>query len=567
MSPTNALTEATVDAALAGSSADLRALLAHVSPKEGETDGSQPIGDLFWGKWCRHSALHENFLAQLLPLRDALGQLDPTLWIGNSDHPLWELLNVLRQAGMGYQSDLGRAGDKILADWGAALQPLASADWMSTLQRAQLLWQHEQQKLGRLEQRLIDAERGQLRRRRTQQLAARELNRAMGGNYFSAEMAAFVHAVWYPELQWVLQQHGEDSSQWRQRVQLTQRLIASVQDPGADPEARQRLYGLIPEVEAELRSALLERSHDSQATAGQLAQIELEHIALLKARPLPTAPFTLLASDDPWASSAMSISRDLLQQVAELPLGSEYYVRDGERDLRARLILKLEDTGQLLFVNRLGVKALQKSFEEFAYWLATAIVQPLPNPADSPQLLRPLLMQLLVRGERQTRARAEQREREQVELQRRQAAKEKALAEARALAAEEARVARETEEKARDQELQRRREQTDEEYRGDASQRLRQARQIAAGLAIGSWVEFYDEFGAAQRVRLAVKLSSSGKLIFVDREGARRADCERDVFAARLRDGSVRVLDQGPQFEDTLARVVDSLRRDRANRE
>jgi hypothetical protein len=566
MPPASAVPEASVDAILSGSARDLRALLLSVLPKEGDTDASAFMAGLFWDAWCRHAALHEGFVAQLPPLRELLSKTEPAAWVASPAHPLWALLTLLRQAGAGYQPELGRAGDRILAEWATVVAPLATADWPLALQRAQAQWQQEQQKLARLEQRLIDGLRGQLRSRRAQQLAARELNRAMGGSQFSADMVGFLQDEWYGELQWCLLQFGESSPRWQQRVELTARLIDSLQDPGADAEARQRLYGLIAEIETELRSALMERAHDVQSVDQQLARIEREHVALLKGRPVPAAPFTLIANDDPWVSSAMSLSRDLLQRVTELAPGSEYLIRDGEAELRVRLVLKMEDNGQLLFVNRLGVKVLQKSFEEFAYWLAAEIARPLPVATDSPAVLRRLLQQLLARSAQQTRMQAELRQRLEADEQRRLAARDKALAEAHAIAEAQAQAVRAAEAKAREQELQRRRESGDA-YRGDDSQRLRQARQIAAALAIGSWVEFFDEVGQSQRLRLAVQLASTGKLIFVDREGVRRADCERDVFAARLLDGSVRVLDQGPQFEDTLARVVDSLRRDRAHRE
>lgn len=563
-----------VAAILSGSAADLQALLARVSPREGEPSTDAVFANLFWSRWGRHTGLHEDFLALLAPVQSALVGLDPGVWVADSAHPVWELLALLRRAGSGYQLELGRAGSKILTEWAAVLQPLANttADvdclnaLQQTLQQAQQQWQQERLKLDRLEQRLIDSQRGQLRSRRAQQLAARELNRAMGGKVFSADMASLLQLDWYRELQWCALQWGEASAQWRQWVELTQRLVYSVQNPGDDVEARQQLYGVIPEVEAELRAALLERAHDLAAVDQLLARVEREHVALLKSRPLPSAPFALIASDDPWASSAMSISRDLLQRAAELAVGSEYRVREGEQELRVRLALKMDDTGQLLFVNRLGVKALQKSLEEFAYALATEVAAPLPDPADSPRVLQLLLRQLLTRDEQQQRARDEVRERELAEQERRHAAREKALAEAQASAAAQAQSAREAAEKAREEEQLRRRAQSDAEFRGDDSQRLRQARQTAAALAIGSWVELYDTLGAAQRVRLAVKLSASGKLIFVDDQGARRADCEREEFALRLLDGSARVLDQGPQFEDALARVVDSLRRDRAKR-
>jgi hypothetical protein len=96
---------------------------------------------------------------------------------------------------------------------------------------------------------------------------------------------------------------------------------------------------------------------------------------------------------------------------------------------------------------------------------------------------------------------------------------------------------------------------------------LRAARREAGLVPLGSWIELQDESGAARRLKIAVKLPSSGKLILVDRDGVRQVELERDAFANLLYAGRARMLNQGPKFEDTLAKVVDSMRRERAPRE
>lgn len=587
MPSASAAIEARVAAILSGSTSELSAVLAQLNPKA----GAAPLHAAFWQRLRAHARLHDRFAALLDPLQHALAAVEPALWVGVAQHPLWSVLENLREAGTGYQPELGRAGERVLAEWSAVLEPLPAGHWDLAAARARELAAQERQKLARLEQRLIDGERGQLRSRRAQLLAAREMNRAMAGHRFSAALAAFLQNDWYRELQFCLLQHGEDSPAWAAHLALTQRLIASLQPADGDPEAQQRLYALIPDTGAELRALLQQRVHDAAELDRMLALIEGEHIVLLRGGAPAATPFALLASDDPWASSSMSLSRDLLQRAAGIPLGSAFLVRDADGERRVKLVLRLDEGGQLLFVNRLGVKALQKSFEEFGYWLATGMAQPLPAPGDAPDVLRAVLGEWLAQAEQQTQALAAQRAQQQAEALRRQAARDKALAEAEALAEARRRAAREAEQQAREAEqqaraaeLQRRRTLADAEYRGDEQQRLRQARQLAVGLTIGSWVEFYNlprpagadqhrapepgaATGQAERLRLAVKLSGSGKLIFVDRDGVRRAESERDEFAARLLDGSARILDRGPQFEDTLVRVVDSLRRDRAGRE
>lgn len=561
-----------IDALLSGHAEMPNDLLGLALPGDA-AHADAALAALFWSKWQRQSGLHDDFLAALKPLTQALALVPAAQWIRSDQHPLWRLLELLQCSGAGYQPELGRAGEKLLSD----LQPLWAAldggDWSAALLTAETQWQQEQNRLQRLEQRLIASERGQLRNRRAQQQAARVLNRALAGKQLSAAMLAYMQDVWYRELQWSLLQFGEDSAEWQRRADLTARLVDSLQDPGGDSEQRQRLYSSIPDISAELRAMLSEHAPEQAVLEQQLALIEAHHLALLKGRSLPAAHCTLIANDDPWADATTTVSRDLLQRVAMLELGTWFLLRDGDSESRIKLVLKMDDTAQLLFLNRVGVKALQKSFDEFAYLLALDAVAPLPAANHARVALRQLLVQLLQRGVQRQHARTEEEYREREarlraaeEAQRRRAAKEKAIAEAAALvAAQEQAVVQaqvEAEQRARAQEQERRRAVLQEQS-GDAEQRSRNAWQSATLLAIGSWIELRDEVGGAQRLKLAVKLPSSGKLIFVDREGVRRAELDRDVFAAKLVEGSARVLNAGPQFEDSLARVVGSLRRDR----
>lgn len=569
---TSSSLELKIDALLSGQAEMPNALLGLALPGDAaHTDAA--LAGLFWSKWQRQSGLHDGFLAALEPLSQALAAVPAAQWISSAQHPLWRLLELLQSSGAGYQPELGRAGEKLLNDlqplWGA----LKCGDWTVALSTAETQWQQEQNRLQRLEQRLIDSERGLLRSRRAQQQAARVLNRALAGKRLSAAMLAYMHDEWYRELQWCLLQFGEESAEWQRRADLTARLVDSLQVPGEDSEQRQQLYALIPDISAELRAVLSTHAPEQAVLEQQLALIERHHLALLKGRPLQADACTLIANDDPWADATTSVSRDLLRQVAALELGTWFLLRDNDGESRIKLVLKMDDTAQLLFVNRVGVKAQQKTFEEFAYLLALDVVAALPAADHARAALRQLLGQLLQRGAQRQRVRSEEENREKEEqlraaeeTQRRRAAKEKAIAEAAALAAAQVQAAAqaqlEADQRAREQE-QLRRHALQQELAGNAEQRSRNARQSATLLAMGSWVELYDEVGGAQRLKLAVKLPSSGKLIFVDREGIRRAEFERDVFAAKLVEGSARVLDAGPQFEDSLARVVGSMRRDR----
>ena len=562
---------ARVEAILSGAIEPLESLLPQALTQAPSERGAALV-QLFWDRWGEDCGLHPDLVDTLDPIRVALTTIAPAQWVAASTHPLWAILDIAQHSGAGYQPELGRAAEKLIADWRAALTPLAAGDWAAALDHLAQHWQAEQARLTKLEQRLVDSERGQLRTRRAQQQAARVLNVAMAGKRLTQAAVDYLQQDWYRELQWGALQFGDNdpasgapSAQWQRRAELTERLVNSLVDPLDDDDARQQLYHLISEVDTELRAVLSEHAADPEIVENQLARIQQQHLALLKGKPLAPTTFTLLANHDPWLSPTTSISRDLLRQVTELDLQRWFLLRVNGSDSRIKLVLKMDDTSQLLFSNRLGVRALQKSFEEFAYLISLGEATPLPGAGQASNALRQVLLQLMQRADARARSEGEARQRELLEQQRRQQAKEKALAEATALAEQQARAESEALERAREQEAQRRRAHI-EEQSGVAEQQTRAMRQQATLLTVGSWVELHDDIGTVQRVKLAVKLPS-GKLIFVDRDGVRRAEFDRDAFAQRLLEGSAQILNQGPQFDDTLARVVHGLRRDRGTRE
>lgn len=540
-----------------------------------------------WALVCEESGWHSQVGARLTAIPRALAII-PADQISDATHPCWALLDTLHALTVGYQPELGRAAERALDELAAMLDAtLKATDWQPAATAAAQIQAAEHLRLQRIEQRLIETAQGQWRSQRARQQAAQLLNRCMAGKKIAADIVDWLQGEWFGELQWCLLQHGDSGSAWQRFGEVTLALVASLQPPGEEPGARQTLYAQIPQVTANLRELLAERAPSTAALDATLERIEQQHLIVLRGRQPETSAFQLIATDNLWFAE-ISLSRELLARVDALAAGQWFVLRE-EPDRRVKLILKQDEAGQLLFVNQLGIKALQISTEEFAYRLASDMALPLPHHSTGRQALARVLReaaaqeQIRVQTAAQTRAEAEaeqqrqhdalQRQREVVrqrveaEARERAQARAKAAAEARALAAEEAariELAAAEAQQARELEIARR-QQAQAQQTGDNGQRQRVARQQATMLAIGHWIELHDEKGQLQRLKLAVKLPTSGKMIFVDREGVRCADLTRDQLIASLLDGSAHIREQGPQFEDTLARVVNGLRRDRDN--
>ena len=64
------------------------------------------------------------------------------------------------------------------------------------------------------------------------------------------------------------------------------------------------------------------------------------------------------------------------------------------------------------------------------------------------------------------------------------------------------------------------------------------------------------------RAKLSVIISSTGKYIFADQVGRKLAEYTRLQLVALTIEGHIKVLRNGDNFEDQLAKVIRGLRRD-----
>jgi hypothetical protein len=156
-------------------------------------------------------------------------------------------------------------------------------------------------------------------------------------------------------------------------------------------------------------------------------------------------------------------------------------------------------------------------------------------------------------------------------LQREKAAKE-ARARAGALRKEkaEAEQRRQQEESARQAEVARRKEAVEAQRLADEEaeqERLLREKELAArelvdGIKLGGWIvdESAGKGQDAVRLKLAVRINASRKLVFVDRLGLGRREFLVDDLVQEIVAGRIRVLGASAEFDDTLSRVVGRIR-------
>lgn len=84
----------------------------------------------------------------------------------------------------------------------------------------------------------------------------------------------------------------------------------------------------------------------------------------------------------------------------------------------------------------------------------------------------------------------------------------------------------------------------------------------ADALPVGSWVEL-STAGNRIRCKLAAFIKATGKFIFVNRNGAKVAELQRDELARSLQAGEISMLDDGLIFDRALESIIDNLRHSR----
>jgi len=155
--------------------------------------------------------------------------------------------------------------------------------------------------------------------------------------------------------------------------------------------------------------------------------------------------------------------------------------------------------------------------------------------------------------------------------QREQAAREaRERAEALRREREAAEQARKVEEAAREAELQRQQALVEQKRLDDEraeQERIRREKTLLAqtqveAFKLGGWIVVSpdDPNDDPIRLKLAVRINASRKLVFVDRLGLNRREFLEDALVQGVVAGKVRILGSSAEFDDTLSRVVGRIR-------
>lgn len=280
-----------------------------------------------------------------------------------------------------------------------------------------------------VEQRVRDAEEGRARTQQAREQIRQELNQRLLGRTFPETIVQLLQDNWSQVLLLRHLKYGEDSPEWQRSLQLMDNLIWSIGRHEKKSDGI-RLKELIPSLTAQLRDGFEEAALDPFATSLLLTQLEVLHIqafqqlkrklsqptqeqdsatpqeqpalpqkeepVILQPDELPEslqqAAEELAVKEEVPAPAMVEVSEDvrlpgkeelpdeendeadqladddpIFQVVDQVRPGSWFELhQDGKPSIRCKLTAIIRATGRYIFVNRNGLKVLDKSRQGLA---------------------------------------------------------------------------------------------------------------------------------------------------------------------------------------------------------
>ena len=338
--------------------------------------------------------------------------LDKTFFSRGS-HPARRLLNEIASAAMGWseQDDLQRdvlyqrieqVVLRLLNDF--VDDPGIFSDLLSDF----LAYTGDERRRSELlEQRTRDAEEGRAKAELARQQVEQALNERLLGRTLPEVVVRLLQEAWSKVMLLTCLKHGAESEEWRATLATMDDLIWSV-EPHEAPEARMRLLELVPGLLKSLREGLTSAAFDPFSTSEFFSQLESLHVQAFQRfkRPEPEPVLADVAEPDapiaadaalvvdlpeleleaaaeapamvevveeiillapgesraPEPEASLPEGDEALDQVDNLRVGSWVeFQEDEDHKVRCKLAAIIKPTGKYIFVNRTGMKVLEKT--------------------------------------------------------------------------------------------------------------------------------------------------------------------------------------------------------------
>lgn len=301
-------------------------------------------------------------------------------FFSRANHPARRLLNEIASAAMGWSQRDDYQRDSLYLHIEQVVQRLLNdfvddpAIFSQLLAEFTAFTHDERRRSELLEQRTRDAEEGRARTEIARQRVAEALNLRLLGKVLPEVVVQFLQQAWSQVLLLACLKHGEHSAQWASGLRTMDELIWSV-GLSEDTEAGRHLLEQLPGLLKDLRDGLGGAAFDPFITREFFTQLQTLHVLSFRGNPdrksllsqVEVSEAFVLSSPAPAISASLPEDDPDLLKVRQLRIGCWVeFQEDAENTLRCKLTAIIVPGNTCIFVNRTGLKVLEKSPVELA---------------------------------------------------------------------------------------------------------------------------------------------------------------------------------------------------------
>lgn len=397
----------------------------------------------------------------------------------------------------------------------------------------------EQRRLTKLENRNIDAQRGRMRLQHCEEVIADLYNGYFTKFTLPAPLYELLKGVWHDVLLRILVQKDKENKfeiLWKQAAQATGLMMRSVQD-GAHQKS---FFARVESLDDDVARIMFECKENQENIDRLVSVLQTCQKQMLLGHSEGYVQPVLIKKGRYFENTQLLVSAHLKQKIAKLELGCWYLYQPSEEEKKlVKMVHREEKYGHVLFSTVDG-KLFGKSFDELVFHLTSERLKLIQREGFFKRHIEFTLKRCwkLIENKNQVEkiyqlAALKQQQARKTEAD--QQALEEKIIEVRRLRQEH------KQESLVHEEL------------------TTSVKKMVSLLRLGSWVVIKNGEEPPQRAKLAVRLVSSGKLIFVDRSGLRVAEYTSKELVGLVVKGSVDIIHEGNDFNRTLANVVGRL--------
>ncbi|MGM0449660.1 MAG: DUF1631 domain-containing protein [Pseudomonadota bacterium] len=304
-------------------------------------------------------------------------------FVSKPSHPARKLLNALARAGIGWSEHNEKNRDRLYNEIHRVVRRIldefdGDTGLFETLyDEFEQFLQRENRKASLVEQRTREAERGRIKSRKAQETVDRVLQERLNGRNVPESIHKLLTQGW-SRVMFLAYLRDDSEHRWAQRVRAVDDLLWCLR-PQSESDEREQWVRVVPTLIKTIRAGLEEVSYNANHLDDTMAELKRELSQAFRQQALAEA-----AEDNPPPAPAPLAKTAVKQSQAleDAAMAEHYETLDGINvgdwiefslvngtHFRCKLSDVIDDADSFVFVNRMGLKVVEKSRAELAHEL------------------------------------------------------------------------------------------------------------------------------------------------------------------------------------------------------